>query len=69
MTTSALPTPFSWTRVSKERMTSGAYTAFKCSGDWVLWFGVSDQQHRAKTIGRFHDADAAYAAAEKHSHS
>lgn len=58
--------PRAWLRVGKNRMVSGPYTVVQSAGTWLCWFGPSDQQHRAKLIGRFLTADEGYAAAERH---
>ena len=58
--------PLAWVRVAKDRMVSGPYTAWCCAGTWLLWFGLSDQHHHAKTLGRFCKPDEAYLAAERH---
>lgn len=60
------PIPRVWVRVAKERMESGHYTVFRSSGWFQLWYGISDQYHYGKDLGRFCTADEAYVAAERH---
>lgn len=58
--------PLAWVRVSKNRMVSGPYTVWNCSGSWLCWYGVSDKTTHAKTLGRFQTEDEGFARAERH---
>ena len=60
--------PMAWTRTAQDRMESGPYTAFRCSGTWVLHYGKSDPTHYALLLGRFVTPDEAYVAAERDVH-